>query len=369
MPTPRNPARLIDRQAELDASCAAIAGQGEIALDTEFARTNTYRPQLCLLQVAASGEMFCIDTLAGLDTRRLWDALAATGSLKTIHAAKQDLEVLALRFGGLPGPLFDTQIAAALLGHPPQAGYAALVAAELGVHLEKTQTRTDWSRRPLTAAQVDYAGDDVAFLLELGHRLRERLATLDRIRWVQEDCAALLDPALYGVYPERAWERLTGVEYQPAAVQARVRRLAAWRERRADSADRPRQWILSDQALLALASANPRDVAGIERLDVLPAGAVRNSGPAVLAELRRADDDLASGAIDPKQWSRPTAPDGSRLKQLAGLVQKVAADLGIAPEILATRAELTLLLRGSREMRPLRGWRRAVIGDTLLGAL
>ncbi len=369
MPTPRNRARLIDRQADLDASCAAIAGQSELALDTEFARTNTYRPQLCLVQVATPGEMLCIDMLAGLDARRLWDVIARTAALKIMHAAKQDLEVLALRFGGLPAPLFDTQIAAALLGHPPQLGYAALVETELGVRLEKTQTRTDWTRRPLTSEQVEYAGDDVAYLPELSRRLRERLASLDRESWATEDSAALLDPSLYGVNPERAWERISGVEFQPAAVQARVRRLAAWRERRADRADRPRQWILSDQALLALASANPLDVPEIERLDVIPAGVVRRSGPALLAELRRADEDLATGAVTPKQLMRPAAPDSSRLKQLSGLTQKIAGELAIAPEILATRAELTALLRGARELRPLRGWRRAVIGDALLAEL
>lgn len=369
MPTPRTDVRLVTTQAELEACCAVLGNQAELPLDTEFARTETFRPRLCLVQIAAQGAAWCIDTLAGLDTAPLWRAIASAGAMKVMHAAKQDLEVLALSFGGLPGPLFDTQIAAALLGHPPQAGYATLVEAEFGVRLDKTQTRTDWSRRPLTTAQLAYAGDDVAWLPELARLLRERLAAQGRLAWAEEDSAALLDPALYGVRPERAFERLAGLEYQPVPMQARARRLAAWREIRADQADRPRQWILSDQALLALASAAPPDLAGIEALQIMAPGAIRNSGTAILAELRAAEADLASGTLTLTQLPRPAAPDNGNLKRLAGVVQKAAAEVGIAAEILATRSEMTALLRGSRTLRPLRGWRRAVVGEALLAAL
>jgi ribonuclease D len=369
MPTPRTDARLVTTQADLETCCAALGREAELPLDTEFARTDTYRPRLCLVQVATPGTAWCIDALAGLDTAPLWRAIAATRALKVMHAAKQDLEVLALSFGGLPGPLFDTQIAAGLLGHPPQAGYATLVEAEFGVRLDKSQTRTDWSRRPLTAAQLAYAAEDVAWLPDLARLLRERLAAMGRLAWAEEESAALLDPALYGVRPERAFDRLTGLEYQPVAMQARARRLAAWREVRADQADRPRQWILSDQALLALAGAAPADLAGIEALQVMAPGAIRNSGAAILGELRAAEADLAGGVLSLAQLPRPAAADNGNLKRLAGVVQKAAGELGIAAEILATRSEMTALMRGSRTVRPLRGWRRAVVGEALLGAL
>lgn len=366
MPVPREHAHLVDSQEQLDACLPVLTAQGELPLDTEFARTDTYRPRLCLMQIATPATMFCIDMLADLDATTLWQAIAAERTLKIMHAAKQDLEVLGLRFGSLPGPLFDTQVAAGLLGHPQQAGYAALVESELGVRLEKTQTRTDWSRRPLTPAQVDYAADDVAYLAELASRMRERLRQLGREDWALADSAALLDPALYGVQAQSAWQRLSGIEYLPVAVQARARRLAAWRERRADSADRPRQWILTDQALLALAMAGPQDLAGIEALQVLSPGALRRSGEALLAELRQAEADLAAGSVVPVQRPRPAPSDNGQAKKLVAVVQKAASELGIAPEILATRAELVALLRGERELRPLRGWRRAVIGEALL---
>jgi ribonuclease D len=369
MPTPAPPVRLVCTQADLDDACRVIAAERELPLDTEFARTDTYRPKLCLVQIGTPGTIWCIDTLAALDLEPLWATLVAPGAQKVLHAAKQDLEVFLLRFGSLPGPLFDTQVAAALVGHPPQAGYAALVEAELRVRIDKTQTRTDWSRRPLTPAQIAYAANDVAHLPELAQRLRQRLVELGRESWALEDSAALLNPALYGVRPENAWERLGGVGYQPVPVQARARRLAAWRERRADQADRPRQWILADQALLALAAANPADAPALEALGLLSPGALRNSGEALLAQLRAADAELAAGTLDLARQERPAAADVNRTKQLATVVQKAAGELGIAPELLATRAELAALLRGVRELRPLSGWRRGVVGEALLAAL
>jgi ribonuclease D len=369
MPTPDAAVSLIASQSDLEAACAVIASRPELPLDTEFVRTDTYRPRLCLMQIGTPDVIFCLDMIADIDPAPLWRAISTPGALKILHAAKQDMEVFLLRFGSLPGPLFDTQIAAALLGHPPQMGYAALVEAELGIHIDKTQTRTDWSRRPLTPAQIAYAANDVAFLTQLTLRLRERLAALGREEWAVEDSAALLEPVLYGVHPEKAWERLGGITYQPVATQVRARRLAAWRERRADQADRPRQWILSDQALLALAAAGPTDVAGIRALDVMPAGAMRNSAEAILAELRRADAEVEAGGHGLVRRSRPKAADDGHLRYLIALVQKAASALDLAPEIIATRGELTALLRGERDLRPLRGWRRAVIGEALLGAL
>ncbi len=369
MPTPEDSVRMIDAQADLDAACAIIGEQRELPLDTEFARTDTYRPRLCLIQVGAPGRAYCIDTLADLDPGPLWRIIAAPQSLKILHAAKQDMEVFLLRFGSLPGPIFDTQIAAGLLGHAPQAGYATLVEAELGIRLDKTQTRTDWSRRPLSPAQLAYAANDVVHLPELCSRLRQRLTALGRESWALEDSAALLDPSLYGVRPENAWERLGGIEFQPVTVQARARRLAAWREQRADRADKPRQWILTDQALMALASAGPPDAAAMQALDVMTPGAIRNSGEVILAQLRQADTDLATGATSLIQQARPAAPDNGKIKRLGAVVQRIAAGLGIAPELLATRSDVTALLRDSRDVRPLQGWRRAVVGEALLGAL
>jgi ribonuclease D len=321
------------------------------------------------MQFAGRHDVFCIDALIGLDTSGLWRLLGAGPPLKLVHAAKQDLEVLQLHFGRLPQPIFDTQITAGLLGHPAQVGYAGLAEAELGVRLDKSHTRTDWSRRPLSPEQLAYAANDVAYLGELYERLGTRLATLGRAAWAEEDSAALLDPSLYETRPEDAWQRLPGVVYLPAPVQARIRRLAAWREARAARANRPRQWILSDQALLGIAQANPRQLADLGHISDLPAGTVRKAGEVLLEELRAAERDLSSGAVDLQQQPRPAAVENWAIRKLGQVVQRVAGELGIAPEILATRADLTAIFRGSRELRPLQGWRRAVIGEALLAAL
>jgi ribonuclease D len=369
MPTPRPAVRLIERQPELDSCCAALARQSVVGLDTEFARTDTYRPRLCLVQLAADHAVSCVDVLSGLDATALWNVLCATTPLKLVHAAKQDLEVLRLSFGGLPGAIFDTQVGAALVGHPAQIGYAALVEAELGVRLDKSHTRTDWSRRPLSQEQLVYAGNDVAFLPELHQRLRSRLVQQGRADWAEEDSAALLDPVLYEPCPENAWQRLSGVRFLALPIQARVRRLAAWRENRAAGADRPRQWILSDQALLDIAHADPRDLSELGALRSVPAGTVRKSGETLLAQLRAAGQDLASGTLDLRQEMRPAAVQNGAVRKLSQIVQRVAGELGIAPEVLATRSDLMALYRGSRAVRPLQGWRRAVIGEALLVAL
>jgi ribonuclease D len=286
-----------------------------------------------------------------------------------LHAAKQDLEALIRQMPRLPARLFDTQIAAAFLGHPPQTGYAALVEAELGQRIDKTQTRTDWSQRPLTPEQLHYAAEDVAYLGELHDILSGRLRERGREHWVTEDSAALLDPSLYSVDPERAWERLPALAHLAPAIQARARRLAAWRERRADAADRPRQWILPDAVLLEMAHRNPGSTAELATIQGLAPGTARRAGEDLLAELRRAAADLADGRMQITQVARTEAPDAAAMKRLGAVVQEIAKELGVSPELLATRKDLTALLRGARDIRPLSGWREAVVGRALLAAI
>jgi ribonuclease D len=369
MPTPARPVRLIANQQDLDDFCAGLPSGQSLGLDTEFVRTDTYRAELCLLQIGSPAFIVCTDTLAGLNLTILWAELSRPETLQIVHAAKQDLEVMLQQFGSLPRRLFDTQIAAALLGHPPQMGYAALVETEFGHKLDKTQTRTDWSRRPLSPAQLAYAGDDVAYLPELHELLRARLEAKGRERWAEEDSLTLLNPSLYGTRPERAWERLSGIVYLPPEIQMRARRLAAWRESKAAAVNRPRQWIISDQALMDLAHRNPADIAGIEALDVLPPGTIRKSGLELLAELREAGSDPASGALEVTRETKPDRPDPDRMKQLGQVVQRIAQGLGLSPELLATRKDLTSLLHGQTDIRPLQGWRRPVVGEALLAAV
>jgi ribonuclease D len=369
MPTPANVVAPIDDQPRLDALSEQIRGLQILGVDTEFVRTDTYRPKLCLVQVATTPLIGCIDTLAPLAFEGVWQSLSRQELLVVAHAAKQDLEALMRHMPRLPARLFDTQIAAAFLGHPPQTGYAALVEAELGHSIAKTQTRTDWSRRPLTPEQLHYAAEDVAHLRELYDTLSARLSKLGREKWVAEDSSALLNTSLYTVDPDQAWERLPALGHLQPATQARARRLAAWRERRADSADRPRQWILTDAVILELAHRNPENIAALETIEGLTPGIVRRTGEQLLGELRAAAEDLADGRMQISQVPRNGSPDSAALKRLGGIVQEAGKDAGVSPELLATRKELAALMRGDRNVRPLSGWRESVVGRALLSAL
>ena len=355
--------------AEIADLLPELSNQAVIAVDTEFNRTSTYRPQLCLVQLAAGANSALIDMLTGADYAGLRQLLADDPGLKLFHAGKQDLEALQLTFGWLPNRILDTQIAAGLLGYPAQAGYATLVEELLGLQLDKAATRTDWSRRPLSDAQLHYARDDVVYLLQVYDRLHARLLAAGRYEWALEDSAALLDPALYVVEPAAAWRKLGGLTRLPVPALARARAIATWREERAQSIDRPRQWVLADKAVLNIARADPPDAAALARVPDVPPAVARRQARDLLEALARGNNMLKTDSVDLQPEPRPEPPDPAALKALAKLVGNCADGLGVAPEILATRKELTGILRGEYEQRVTGGWRREVIGAELLAAV
>jgi ribonuclease D len=369
MPDNINSDQTIVDQAKLIELCDHLREQGLIGIDTEFNRTNTYRPQLCLIQLAGGVRVACVDVLAGLELQPLLEILSDDSGLRIFHAAKQDMEAFCLTFKTLPQPVFDTQIAAALLGYPPQIGYAALVKDLLDIDLDKGATRTDWSQRPLTAVQLRYAANDVLYLPEMHQILQTRLASEGRYEWVLQDSAALLDENLYVPPVEDAWLRIGRIPFLPVPAQARARRLTSWRESRARTVDRPRQWILSDRALLSLAAEDPQDASALSRIEDLPPALARKQGQQILTEITRANEDLRQGVTSFRQESKPTPPDPRILKALSDVVKITAKELDVAPEILATRKELGALIKGNTDLRVLTGWRKEIIGDALLKAL
>jgi len=351
--------QLADLAAELEQSAV-------IGLDTEFLRERTYRAQLCLVQLATARDCYLVDPLGNTQLSVLQPALASLQSVKILHAARQDLEVLFPAFGSV-GNVFDTQVAAGLAGMPAQVGYADLVKRLLGIELDKSHTRTDWSHRPLSAAQLIYAAEDVRHLAPLRQLLLEQLDKLGRVSWLDEELLGLVAGDSLFVDPDRAWERLKGIAELDEGRQRLARLLAAWRERRASDRDRPRSWILDDTGLRALVAQVPRTAAALAQLPELAPGFIEHSGNDILALIVSAQLPVALPPLPGR--TRPDADVTARLKKLSGVVSEVAAALGLGSEILATRRDLEQVAGGNAGAAPLRGWRRAAIGDALLAAL
>ncbi len=357
---------IITNQDDLARLAARLQCARALALDTEFLRERTYRADLCLLQIADAQGPVCIDPRAIADLTALGPALGAAATLKVMHASRQDIEVL-IPAVGMVQPLFDTQVAAALVGLPAQIGYAELVRRRLGVDLAKSHTRTDWSARPLSAEQVAYALDDVRYLLALEEGLTAELERLGRTQWLAEDLAALSDPGVYSVEPDQAWARVKGLHGLDAPRIRLARELAAWRERRAIERNRPRGWILDDAVLRDMIVLAPRTLKELAAVPGMPAGLVKHSGAEILERICAADlpDELPPVNLR----GRPDPEKTALLKKLSSIHREVAADLALSPEVLATRRDLEQLAAGRRDTPLLQGWRRAIIGERLLAAL
>jgi ribonuclease D len=357
---------MIDTADALTAFAAGAARATMLALDTEFMREKTYRAELCLLQLADGANAVCIDPLAIPDLAPLVPLLTSTATVKVMHAARQDLEVL-LPAVGLVTPVFDTQIAAALAGHPSQVGYGELVRRLLGVELSKAHTRADWSRRPLSPEQQEYALDDVRHLAALRERLLETLRAQGRLAWLEEELATLANADALRVAPEDAWKKVKGLPALDPARQELARELAAWRERRAVDRNRPRGWILDDAVLREIVLRLPRTPGALETLPEMQESVVRKCGEELLALVN------AAGIPDPPpplpRRERPDPAQVALVKKLADVANDVAKQLEISAEVLATRRELEKLAAGKRDVSLLRGWRAEVLGPRLLAAL
>lgn len=357
---------LIDTQQEIDALCPRLAGQPAIGVDTEFLRVNTYYPKLALVQVSTADEVYCIDPLVpGLRLDELWAIMTDADVVKVVHAARQDIEVLLHTAGFIPGPLFDTQVAAGLLGHGEQVGYAGLVESEFGVNLPKGAQRTDWTRRPLSSEQLGYAANDVRYLLPLYEKMRDALVSAGRRDWALEDCERLRTPALYELDPEQAFRRVgRGARLSPDA-QHLLKSLCAWRERTARDRNLPRSWVVDDQALVDIAAAAPRSKDELAAVTGLRARAVAAYGDKLIDcvdQAQRGETAL---------WSRQeslTPEEKARKSALVKMVQQRAAALGIAESVLITRAEITRVARGAAPEEVVTGWRWSEIGRQLASA-
>ena len=356
--------QLISTTQALSDACQRLASHPFVTVDTEFLRETTYYPKLCLIQLASPDEAVLVDPLAPeLDLTPFFGLMTNESVIKVFHAARQDLEIIWLMGRVLPVPLFDTQVAAMVCGYGDSVGYEQLANDLAKARIDKSSRFTDWSRRPLTEAQLSYAESDVTHLRDVYLRLKEDLEASGREGWVAEEMAILNSPSTYEVKPENAWQRLKGRIRKPREIAALIE-LAAWREREAQTRDVPRQRVLKDDALMDIVQRAPRSVEALAELRSVPNGFERSrAGGEVLAALERA------AALDPKslprverERGRPT--NGAVLDLLKVLLKAVADAERVAPKIIATTDDLEAIASDDLDdVAALQGWRREVFGD------
>ena len=330
-------------------------------------REKTYWARLCLIQVAAGDEAAIIDPFEIADLGPLLDVFTDDTVLKVLHAGSQDLEILYRLSGSAAGPVFDTQVAATLAGFPSQVGYARLVQDLFDVTVDKSDTFTDWARRPLTPAQMEYALMDVRYLEPAYLELTKRLEREGRLPWLADDFAHMADPALYEVVPEQQFRRLKRISSLTRRQLGVLQSVAAWREREAMRRDLPRRWVVGDETLVEVARRRPDTPAALTEIRGLNPRALGDGGSGLLRAV--AEGCAVPDADLPRIERRPRAiVDVEGVVELMGALVRVrAAEHSIAVPLLATRADLERLASGDRADNPLlAGWRRSIVGDDLV---
>jgi len=358
--------------ADIEAAAAAARARGRLGIDTEFMSEGRYRALLCLVQVVVEDgtrpQIILVDTLAPVEVRPLAELLADPGVEVVLHAGRQDVAILKRAWRTELHNIFDTQVAAGFAGASAQTGYANLLGQLLGRRVGKTASYTRWDARPLTPEQLSYAAEDVAHLLELADHLVDLLRQRGRLQWAREECRRL-EAATDERDPETAWERLPRVGQLDPRARAVARALAAWRERTAAAEDRPVGSVLADATLVELAKRQPTTLEALGHIRGLHPSGVRRRGPAIL-------EAIALGRQAPPIPREPARerfdPADAPLISLAeALLRARAAEAGLAYELIASRAELELIVTAARRgepepaVRTLEGWRAELVGEDL----
>jgi ribonuclease D len=358
------PPTLITTTEALAELCERLRQERFVTVDTEFMRERTYWPELCVVQLAGTSDVAVVDAEAeGMDLAPLGALLADTSVMKVFHAARQDIEIFVLKFGDVPRPLFDTQVAAMVAGFGDQAGYDALVSALTGGSIDKSHRFSDWSARPLSPAQITYAAADVTWLRGVYEKLQARLERDGRMDWVTEEMAVLSDPATYRADPETIWERL-----RPRSTNRRylgqVRAIAAWREREAQRVNIPRQRLLKDETILEIAAMAPDNADALSRARGVSRGfADGRTGASLIAAVAAAVALPEEALPEP-----PRSRDGPRASPaLVSLLKVLLATKceqhNVAPKLLASSDDIDrLATEDAPDLPALHGWRHTVYG-------
>lgn len=353
---------------DLENLCRQLSSAEFLTVDTEFMREQTYWPILCLIQIAGPDHAAIIDPMApGLDMGPFWELMAEPDKVKVFHAARQDLEIFHIESARIPAPVFDTQVAAMVCGFGDQISYVNLVKSITGAQLDKSSRFTDWSKRPLTDKQLNYAIGDVTHLRDVYRHLKAELDKTGRASWLDEEMATLTAPETYIQTPDSAWQRLKS-KVKNRKAMAVLMSLAAWREQAAQKQNVPRQRIVRDDALYDIANQAPNSVAELGSLRSVPDGFARSAkGKEIVAAVA---DGLArdmSSVPQLRQGQPLSAEATATLELLKVLLKSAAARHGVAPRLIADASDLDALARHEEPDIPaLKGWRRELFGADAL---
>ncbi|KQW30952.1 ribonuclease D [Rhizobium sp. Root274] len=360
---------MIDTTAALEEACRLLAQSDFITIDTEFLRETTFWPELCLIQMASPDHEYIVDPMAkGLDLAPFFELMANTAVVKVFHAARQDIEIIFHLGNLIPHPIFDTQVAAMVCGFGDSVSYDQLVQKVKNVHIDKTSRFTDWSRRPLSEKQLDYALADVTHLRDVYLKLKSQLEAEGRAEWLTEEMAILESRDTYDLHPDQAWQRLKMRLRKPTEL-AVMQYVTAWREREARSRNVPRSRVLKDDAIYEIAQQQPKDVEALGRLRTIPKGWERStSGAAIIEQVNIA---LALPKSEMPHLQRHThAPEGtqSAVELLKVLLRLTSEKHGVASKVIANSDDLEkIAAEGEKaDVAALQGWRKELFGDLAL---
>jgi ribonuclease D len=357
--------RIVTNTADLKALIAELENAPYLALDTEFLRDQTYWPKLCLVQVASTEVAAIIDPLAdGIDLKPFYELLKNPKIVKVFHAARQDIEIFQQQGGVIPHPLFDTQVAAMVAGYGDAASYETLARRIAGVEIDKSSRFTDWSRRPLSDKQLEYAIGDVTHLRKIYEVLDAELKKTNREAWVTDEISALQNPELYAMNPANAWKRLKARTTSKRFI-ALLASIAEWREREAQTRDIPRGRVLKDEAILEIAAHPPESADALERIRAIPKGFANSRMGKTLMEAidlgRRAQPPEG---IEPEKPRRKREPSQAAIDLLKTLLRLRAEDANVAPRLIANADDIESLAASEDEgVAALQGWRAEVFGN------
>ncbi|PKQ05116.1 MAG: ribonuclease D [Alphaproteobacteria bacterium HGW-Alphaproteobacteria-11] len=359
---------IITTNEALGAVCGRLSRAGFVTVDTEFMRDSTFWPILCLIQLAGPEDEVIIDPLApGIDLAPFYDLMRNRQVVKVFHAARQDIEIFAHEGGTIPDPLFDTQVAAMVCGFGDSVGYETLVKRLAGGEVDKSSRFTDWSRRPLSEKQLNYAIKDVTYLRTIYEVLAKRLTQTKRAHWVAEEMSVLQDPETYAMRPENAWKRVKG-RFRGTRGLAVLVEVAAWRERQAQERDMPRSRIMKDDALAEIATQIPRAISDLDGLRAVPKGFSNSRSAASLMEAIERGLAMKEEDIPVVEGPEPLPPGIGPLVELLKVLLKIKCEEhDVAQKLVANVADLELIAaHAEADVPALKGWRRELFGEEAL---